>query len=315
MERRKIQLIAGSTYSISLPKEWIKKRGLRERGELVINEMGDGSLCISTRDSPKELSEISINVDEYQTNIDHVIFSLYYLGIEKIMLFSKSAFSKETKAKIRKTINYMSGTEITHEDEKNITISVLLDTKKLNLLQLIYRISLIMDSSLSNLVEGPNMNEITINENEIDRLYHLIVKISSLSLKDTNLLESSNIKNISLIPAYFLISKKLENMADRINHLSTYISKTGAKFENMSEITSFIKAELGRSIKHLMSRQNKIFEEMNQKEYEKIRDLVKKSKDKIVEDYLKDMLRYLTDIEEEIVTISFYNRLISERMM
>lgn len=315
MERRKIQLIAGSTYSISLPKEWVKKRGLREKSELVINEMGDGSLCVSSNETSKDLSEITINADEYSTNIDHVIFSLYYIGIEKIMLFSKSVFSKETKGKIRKTINYMSGTEITYEDEKSITISVLLDKAKLNVFQLIYRISLIIESSLTNLAEGPCMNEITVNENEIDRLYHLIVKISSLSLKDTNLLESSNIKNISLIPAYFLISKKLENLADRINHISEYLSKTGSSFENRDEITSFIKSELNRSIKYLMTKQSRIFEEMDQKEYEKIRSLVKKSKDKIVEDYLKDILRYLTDIEEEIVTISFYNRLISERKM
>jgi phosphate uptake regulator len=315
MDRRKIQLVAGSTYSVSLPKEWVKKRGLREKSEIIINEMGDGSLLLSSRDSSKQLSEISINSDEYATNIDHVIFSLYYLGIEKIMLFSKSKFSKETKAKIRKTITYMSGTEITYEDEQKIIISVLLDKTKLNVFQLIYRISLIIESSLTNLSEGPSMNEITMNESEIDRLYHLLVKIASLSLKDANLLESSNIKNISLIPAYFLISKKLENMADRINHLSGYMSKSCAGFDNRTEIISFIKSELSRGIKYLMMKQSRIFEEMDQKEYEKIMSLAKKSKDKIVEDYVKDILRYLTDIEEEIVTISFYNRLISENLM
>ena len=30
MQRRKIQLIAGTTYSVSLPKDWIRKNNLKE---------------------------------------------------------------------------------------------------------------------------------------------------------------------------------------------------------------------------------------------------------------------------------------------
>src|SRR3989338_4913945 len=146
MQRRKIQLIAGTTYSVSLPKDWIKKNSLKEKNELYIHEKNDRTLVISPNlVEEKRLSDISLNVDDYILNIDQILFALYYLGIENISLFSKNGLAKDVKAKIRKTLTHMSGTEISYEDEERIVIKGLLDSSKIDITQLIYRISLIIE--------------------------------------------------------------------------------------------------------------------------------------------------------------------------
>ena len=126
MPRRRIQLIAGTTYSVSLPKNWAKKNNLKKKDEILIIEKNDGTLSISPKEiKPKKLNDISMNVDNYVGVIDQILFATYYLGIEKITLFSK--LTKEVKKSIRKTLTHMSGTEINYEDKQKIVIRVLLD--------------------------------------------------------------------------------------------------------------------------------------------------------------------------------------------
>ena len=315
MEKRKIQLVAGTTYSISLPKEWIKKNKLKEKNEISISEKTDGSLVLShSVIKEKNLHEISLDVDEYSDSIDQVLFALYYLGIENINLFSKRELKKDIKARIRNTLVHMSGTEISYEDKQKIEIKVLLDKSKVSLIQILYRICLIIDSSIENLLGNYDLKEIRANENEIDRLYHLTTKIISLSLIDSNVLSTSQIKDIILVPCYFLISKKLENIGDNIKSLAVHIDKNKVKFEK-EEILLFIRKEVDRSIKHILKDSFSMFRKSDDDSTEKMRDKIYRIKDKISSDYLKETLRYLEDIEEEIINLSFYKKLISEKVL
>ena len=144
MYRRKIQLIAGSTYSVSLPKDWIVKNHLKEKNELIITEKNDQTLLISSKEiNEKELKEINLEMEEYAETIDRILFAVYYLGIEKINILSKKEFPKDFRAKVRKTLTHMSGTEISYEDKRKISIRVLLDKYKVDLMQVLYRMSLI----------------------------------------------------------------------------------------------------------------------------------------------------------------------------
>src|SRR3989338_6675461 len=215
MYRRKIQLVAGMTYSISLPKEWVQKNNLKEKQELLLYEKDDRSLVV-TKDLHKEGqgNNIYINADEYGEIIDVALFKLYYLGFETIDIVSKKEISKEVKSKIRNARQYMSGAEITYADPSKMTIKVFLDRAKFDFVQLLYRVSLILDQSMTCLQNEISLEEMDVNEKEIDRLYHLMNKILSISLMDSTVLQTAKVKNVHLIPSYILIAKKLENMAD-----------------------------------------------------------------------------------------------------
>ena len=314
MHRRKIQLIAGTTYSLSLPKEWVKKNNLKEKDEILIYEKDNETLTLSPHPvENRKLNEISLDVDEYIHNIDQVLFAVYYTGVENICLYSKKELTKDLKAIIRKTLTHMSGTEIVYEDKKKITIKILLDKSKININLVLYRINSLIDSSISNLLGPLNLNEIRLNENEIDRLYHLIAKMVLLSSIDSDALQTSNIKNKLLIPSYFLMGKKLENIGDNINHLSQYLFKSKPKYKNNKDIFNFIRIELGRCISHVTHDSSKIFKKMDKEKLNTMDNRISELEDKIVQKYLEGTLRCLADIEDEIVNISFYNNLIRNK--
>jgi len=312
--KRKIQLIAGTTYSVSLPKEWVKKNNLKEKQEINLQEINDGTIILSP-DSIKEMriNEISLDIRDYLENIDQILYALYYLGIEKIEIYSKENMSKEIKAKIRKTFSHMSGSEISYEDEKKIVLRILIDKTKINLKQVIHRITLVLDLSIQNLLEGPDKREIKINEDEIDRLYHLATKIITIALIDYNILHSSEIHNVLFIPSYFLICKKLENIGDNINHLSTHIISHKINIKPYEEYLQFFREELNRIVKHILKNYPNIFIKIPDKERKATKQKIFQIDDKIISDYFKETLRYIRDIEDEIVQISYNKQLIKER--
>jgi phosphate uptake regulator len=316
MERRKIQLIAGTTYTISLPKDWVVKNSLSEKDELIISEKNNRTLVISHGNpgNDKALDSLSLNVDEYPESIDQILFAAYYLGVENITIYSKTELEKTLRARIRKTITHMSGTEISYEDRQKLTIRVLLDKSKIDLIQVLYRISLLIESSISGIESGPSMEEIRMNENEIDRLYHLTAKIISLALIDSAMLASSNIKNVSLVPSYFLMSKRLENIGDNLNHLAEYLTENKIEYSRKGSCLGFVREELARSISFIMAlhRKGGVFPKASAESFRKAKESASAIKDQQVRGYIEEMIRYIGDIEEEITNISFYSRLIKE---
>jgi phosphate uptake regulator len=313
MIRRKIQLIANSTYSTSLPKKWVIKRKLKEGREILFFEKDDGSLIISTESkAEKSANDITLNIDEYSNAIDQIIFALYYLGFENINLTSKKGFAKDVETRIRITLRHMSGTEITHEDEKTIKIRVLLDKSKVDIKQVLYRISLIIEASITSIIEGADMEEIRVNENEVDRLYHLAAKVISLSLVNSDILRSSKIENMSLIPSFLLISKKMENIADFIEDIAGYAKEDKKQIREMAEILSFVKERIKRNILYMMGNSSNLFEKTPAEKIKSINKQVESLKDKSIQACLEDIIRYIVDIEEEIINISFYKKMVSD---
>jgi len=313
MHKRKIQLIAGTTYSISLPKEWIKKSNLKEKDELSLNEKDDGSLILTNKIAKeKKINEISLNLKDYQENIDQVLFALYYLGIEKIEIYSKEDIPKELKAKIRKSFSHMSASEISYEDKKKIVLNIYLDKSKIDIHQIIQRVSLIIDLSIENILEGVDKKEIKLNEAEIDRLYHLASKIITQALINTNILKSSKVEHTLLIPSYFLICKKLETIGDAVNHLATHVLNTKTEATIYEKYLTFIREEHKRIIKHILNGFPKIFDKIEDKERRKIKKEIYEIEDKLASDYLKEILRLTRDIEDELVQVSFNLKLLQE---
>lgn len=307
MHRRKIQLVGGSSYTISLPKEWVIKNKLKEKDEVTIHEKSDKTLVIGEEKVDK-LKEIEFNVDEY-SNIKQVIFGAYYIGIEKIILKSKKEISKKDKINVRKAIRYMSGTEIVYEDNKKIIVAVLLDKAKVDVKQTMYRISLIIEDSAHNIIDGLNLKEMIVNEQEIDRLYQLLTKMISLALINSNVLSSSNIKNTIKIPSYFLISKKLENIGDTLYYLSKYLNKKKIRKIDFGKVLQELVDELKKATRFIISKNIKMYESKHQEDFKKEID---KIKDVTIYNHLHDIRRYVKDVSEEIANLSFYRELISK---
>jgi phosphate uptake regulator len=309
--RRKLQIVAGSTYSLSLPKEWVQKLNLKPKQELSLSEQQDGDLLISPSELKPVKEKISISVDKYPQEIDQIFLALYYYGYNEIEFLSVKDMPSDIRNKIRKTTTNLSGAEITYEDRKTISIKINFDGDASNLYQIFYRINLIIEESIENIVGNFDWSEIKVNEDEIDRLYYLSMKIINSSLTDRSVLISSGIKNMKTIPSLSLIAKKLENIADNIKKIARPVEKENLKLKETLVVLPIIQEELNRTILYLMGKQKKRFERMEVETKERIRNNLDSVKHNPTKIYMERIYRYIRDIQDEVVTISFFGKLFS----
>jgi hypothetical protein len=124
--------------------------------------------------------------------------------------------------------------------------------------------------------------------------------------------------NVSLVPSYLLISKRLERISDNIKDLSDFIRDKKVDIVNMPHkkfvLTAF-RAELQRASKHVAKSFPGGFDLIEKKDEKKIEREISKISSVRAMDYFDDMLRYIIDIEEEIIKIAFYNQLIRDKII
>jgi len=315
--RRRIQLIAGSTYSVSLPKKWVLQNRLKEKDEVAIHQRGDNSLVVmpGAEASAKNNESFNLVIEEYKEDIIQVLYVLYYLGFQKVTVKSKSGFTLEQRLKVKESLRHMVGTEIFHEDEQSIVFNVLLEKSKVNINQLFYRTALIIGSSIDILLERGNHEEIRRNEDELDRLYNLISKIIFLSHTSPEVLVTSGIGYTHLFSPYLLTGKKLENISDEIEKLAAHLKRKKQADPRMRSALAFLKENLHENMKFFMKAEMTGFTKTEPGRVDKIRSSADRIADLTVRKHIMDCLRLVVDIEEELTTVSFYRRLIADKVI
>ncbi|MEM4589133.1 MAG: AbrB/MazE/SpoVT family DNA-binding domain-containing protein, partial [Thermoplasmata archaeon] len=89
MEYRKLQKIGGSSYSITLPKEWVELKGLKEGSTILIKFTENKDLIISTEEKEKRIvKSYIIKIEESMDSelLLSKIISVYLAGVEKIII-------------------------------------------------------------------------------------------------------------------------------------------------------------------------------------------------------------------------------------
>jgi phosphate uptake regulator len=306
--KRKIQLIAGSTFSISLPKGWVKDMNLRPQQEIIVSEQADKSLIIFPSD-PKDVnkSSIEINIEDYGEKLPQILFSLYYYGFEEIILKSSKGISSQIKKSIREVVYDLTGTEIIYEDKNKVTIKIMIKDLDLDIFHVFYRINLLIEASVESIISDLDWKEIKFNEDEVDRLYNLSTKIITSAITNRNILLSSRINNLKIIPSLFLMAKRLENIADGVKNLGDILRKEKSKIKDVRNVFLEISKHLNYSILYLMNNKKEKYN-LFQKERE-FKSRIRNIKDVLVSNILEEIFRYLINIQEEIIMVDFYRKL------
>jgi phosphate uptake regulator len=314
MHQRKIQLIAGTTYTVSLPKNWVNMHNVSPKSSVFIDEREDGSLILfpNIKEKGADKESISINIDNQEDNITHILFASYYMGYENIRLFSKKHIQRETRNKVKRTIQNLSGVETVFEDLNKIDLKVLLDISKTNLNQLLFRTNLLISSCMDVIINRGDYNDLLHDEDEVDRLHHLITKMIFLSSRDAGVLKSSGITNISSILPYSAISTKLENIADSLTELGNYVLNQNVSKERTQKthkILNFFRKRISRDVGLLLKSNMPDEHAKDMTEMGRVNDDISSIKDANLRLPLADIAKCIVHVEEELMNLTTYRKL------
>lgn len=231
METRKVQVTGGSTFTVSLPKEWANEIDL-ESGDTLRLYQRDRTLIIEPAED-NQYWETNVDIDHFsETQVRRTIQALYTTGFNRLTLSASTGLSENQRV-ISATAREFIGLETLESTQTQVTLQSLLDSAMISIEQStvqIQQVALSMheDAVTTLLEQDDDLAEHVIElDNQVDRLYAMISRHfqrSLVSLRETEELELDQFE----LYDYQTTARQLERVADHAEK----IANLAARFEN-----------------------------------------------------------------------------------
>jgi phosphate uptake regulator len=249
--------------------------------------------------------DLNFLVDECAEFIERIVISSYYHGFEDLTFYSREEMTQDVKKKIRYAISKLPGTHIVSENKKKIVMKVAIKEFNLDIFQIFYRMSLMIDASIESLITGLDWDEIQLNEKEVDKLYNLSKKILTASIGNRDVLKTSKIEKPELVPPLLLINKRLENIADNLKKIGTLVENDSIVLKESKEIFPKLRKELERSVLYLIGKKNKVFVKISAEDEKNLYSEMDAISNGAVKHLVKWIFRYIVDVQKECIDVGF----------
>ncbi|MCS7133412.1 MAG: AbrB/MazE/SpoVT family DNA-binding domain-containing protein [Candidatus Caldarchaeum sp.] len=216
--RRAIQLTGGSSYVVTLPKEWVERMGLSKGSTVLLKPTEDGGIVVyPEKVVEKQLSEVEIPLTP---DVNQLIVGAYLYGYSLIKIVSKTPISDTQFAEIRKSVRGLAGAEIVDETSEKIEIQVVIDREVVAPEKLLRRQHNLVLGMTENAVEAvvkrnASLARIVVQrDEEVDRLYFTLVRILRSAVLDPALAKKMDVSPLTLLD-FRVAAKFIEDAGDQ----------------------------------------------------------------------------------------------------
>jgi len=229
---RRVQKVGKSTYTVSLPHDWVKAKNLTPKTEVDVQTLQDGSLRVNTPDAvgaPVKAKEIVISVKDPDAGfLIRKALSAYIANYDIIKLdLSRVSLEPGGKEKIRRTIkNKMAGGEIVEESVNQITIQILLKPAEFPLDKLLLRMATMafdMAMDVGGAMRSGDKNvfiDVISRDEDVDKLYFMASRWLTNMLDDQSALKGYGMKDANDCLEYRMACRNIERVADHVCTMS-----------------------------------------------------------------------------------------------
>src|SRR4030042_6883704 len=235
-EQRKLQVTGGSTYILSLPKEWVTRNQLKKGSLMVLCEEDDGSLSITPSKLEKQEKEdeafIRVSPNDNPEAVMRKAISAYLVGYN--VLHVKAQGQQPLAAGLRNYLknfarNYLVGAEIVIDSPTDLTLQILLNYSELSVQSALRRMSIIAASmhreAVSSLesLDYSAAKAVVETDREVNRFSLYIVRLLKLAVSNAPIVREIGLNNPRDCLGYRLIVKSVERTADHATKIAENI--------------------------------------------------------------------------------------------
>ena len=222
IEARKVQKTGGSSFIISLPKEWINRHEIKAKDTIGILSQPDGNLLITPyMSSEKNIKEKVFDAEKIKDPdfLFRLLIGAYIMGYNVIKVISSRKFDSDIKHTVRVFSKITIGTEIEEESENYIKIKDLVDPTEIPFEKTIKRMYILAngmhEDALKALETGDKAlaKKVIESDDDIDRLNWLVERQAHIVLRDIILCQKLDI-TLDDASNYKFISRFLERIGD-----------------------------------------------------------------------------------------------------
>ncbi|MGD6850457.1 MAG: PhoU domain-containing protein [Candidatus Bathyarchaeia archaeon] len=262
-EQRKLQVTGGSTFILSLPKDWATKNELKRGSSMMVREEDDGSLSIAPSSFPKKEKQDDAYIRVGQTDnpdaIMRTAISAYLNGYN--ILHIRSQGQKVLSSKLRNHLkhfarHYLVGTEIVIDTPTDLTLQVLLNYPELTVQNALSRMAIISSSMHKEAItalkklDSQSAKAVIETDREVNRFGLYIVRLLKLAVSNQRIVKEIGLSYQKECLGYRLIAKAVERTADHATKIA----------ENTLLLKEPVNAEFLEKISHLSELANSMFD-------------------------------------------------------
>jgi phosphate uptake regulator len=216
MDLRKVQETGGSFF-ISLPRKWAHRCGLKKGSVIALIARTDGCIVVDPQyNFEKHVQKATIVPSPH---LEREITGKYLLGSDTIKIKGRNRLPPEVSKIARKTARRLIGLEIVEEDAYSVLLNCILEPTSFPPEKVIRREYLFASDmhldAITAFIEGNILlaKAIVKRDDEVDRLYFLLVRLIRATILNPRLGEKMNILPIDGLD-YRLIASYIESIAD-----------------------------------------------------------------------------------------------------
>jgi phosphate uptake regulator len=233
-QTRKIQLSGGSTYIISLPKNWIEELKIKVGENITIVKNANQSLTLFPKEQNDEKQTIAViypSQKDSGNSVKRKIIAAYLAGYKMIQIKTKGMkINSEHSRSVRELVrSSMIGTEIVESSSDVIGIQILTRLPDLSFETALKRMYLMATNMVKESIEAleesdiSHADEVVNIDDEVDRFGLYMRRNLVLAVGNENLLQDIGLKRQSDCLAYRTIVSKIERIGDHASLIAKRI--------------------------------------------------------------------------------------------
>jgi phosphate uptake regulator len=231
MEIRRVQLTGGSSYIITLPKEWINTFHIKKNDPLGIHVQSDGTLLLTpkmTQEQHQKVKEFDVSRIPKPTYLLQQLIGAYIAGYTSLKITSPSRLPTAVQNIVRSFTQLVIGSEVIEETDSSVTLKDLISPTEMPFDQTIKRMYIIVKRMHEDIIRAMHDKDkilaadVISRDNDVDRLHWFVARQYNILLQNASLAGKMNI-TIQTALTCFLISRIIERIGDHIVRISENI--------------------------------------------------------------------------------------------
>lgn len=264
MYPRKVQLTGGSTFFVTLPKEWAEEVGLT-RGSLVSLLPGDTGALLLVPPAREDMNVCSITPGDWDfSRLQRETISRYIAGYD-IIRVTGERIGQEQRRMVREIAQGLIGLEILEETQGTVVLHSLVSMREFPVQRTLHRIFDMARAMLGDAVTAFVNSDLELardvveRDADVDRLVLLVARQFGLLLR--NLLVESDVELSHLqFMHYHTVADQLERVADHAAKISQATLTLSAPLAKV--VVGRVK-DLAAASVEILSRSIEAFEELD----------------------------------------------------
>lgn len=250
MEIRKVQFTGGSSFVVTLPKEWIDARKIKKNDPLGVEIQPDGTLLVTTaieQVTVQRIKEFNLEEGAEPAYLFRLLIGAYISGSTTIIIRAKERLPPFVRTIVRDFTQMTIGQEVIAESGQEITLKDLLNPAEMPFANTIKRMHVIVkamheDAIAAIVTRNETLaSDVSARDNDVDRLHWLIARQTNMILSNTVLSKRMEISPVMAVH-YYVISRIIERIGDHAERIVENAASVLAKDVDMNTLGKIAKA-------------------------------------------------------------------------